>query len=136
MTRFLVTLCVAASLSGAASAPAQMGPGLDLSWNSLDCGGGTSTGGVLTLIGTIAQPDAGAMTSGGLELVGGFFGGTEGPPPCYPDCNQDALLTVADFGCFQTKFVAGDPYADCNQSGTLTVADFGCFQTRFVAGCP
>jgi hypothetical protein len=55
---------------------------------------------------------------------------------CYPDCNASGNLTVADFGCFQTKFVAGDPYADCNASGTLTVADFGCFQTRFVAGCP
>ncbi len=55
---------------------------------------------------------------------------------CYPDCNGDGALTVADFGCFQTRFVAGDPYADCNGAGGLTVADFGCFQTRFVAGCP
>ena len=55
---------------------------------------------------------------------------------CYPDCNGDGALTVADFGCFQTRFVAGDPYADCNGDGSLTVADFGCFQTGFVAGCP
>jgi len=54
---------------------------------------------------------------------------------CYPDCNLDGVLTVADFGCFQTKFVGGDMYADCNASGTLTVADFGCFQTTFVGGC-
>ena len=60
------------------------------------------------------------------------------PPPagCYPDCTGDGALTVADFGCFQTRFVQGDPYADCTQDGQLTVADFGCFQTRFVAGCP
>ncbi len=57
-------------------------------------------------------------------------------PACYPDCNDSGSLTVADFTCFQTKFVAGDPYADCNQSGALTVADFTCFQTKFVAGCP
>jgi hypothetical protein len=55
---------------------------------------------------------------------------------CYPDCNSDGVLTVSDFGCFQTKFVAGDTYADCNESGSLSVADFGCFQTRFVAGDP
>jgi hypothetical protein len=55
---------------------------------------------------------------------------------CYPDCNADGVLTVADFGCFQTAFVAGDPYADCNADGVLAVADFGCFQTGFVAGCP
>ncbi len=55
---------------------------------------------------------------------------------CYPDCNGVGGLTIADFGCFQTRFVAGDPYADCNGVGGLTIADFGCFQTRFVAGCP
>ncbi len=55
---------------------------------------------------------------------------------CYPDCTADGALTVADFGCFQTKFVLGDPYADCNGQGGLTVADFACFQTKFVAGCP
>ncbi len=55
---------------------------------------------------------------------------------CYPDCNGVGGLTIADFGCFQTKFVAGDPYADCNGVGGLTIADFGCFQTSFVAGCP
>ncbi len=55
---------------------------------------------------------------------------------CYPDCNGVGGLTIADFGCFQTKFVAGDPYADCNGVGGLTIADFGCFQTKFVAGCP
>jgi hypothetical protein len=56
--------------------------------------------------------------------------------PCYPDCTEDGALTVADFGCFQTRFAAGNPYADCNADGSLTVADFGCFQTQFVAGCP
>jgi hypothetical protein len=57
---------------------------------------------------------------------------------CYPDCDSDQAcsLTVADFGCFQTKFVSGHMYADCNGDGVLTVADFGCFQTMFVVGCP
>ncbi|MFM9997005.1 MAG: PQQ-dependent sugar dehydrogenase [Phycisphaerales bacterium] len=55
---------------------------------------------------------------------------------CYPDCNNSGSLTVADFGCFQGKYVLGDPYADCNASGTLTVADFGCFQGKYVVGCP
>ncbi len=55
---------------------------------------------------------------------------------CYPDCNTDGALTIADFGCFQSRFAAGDPYADCNASGTLTIADFACFQGAFVKGCP
>ncbi len=58
------------------------------------------------------------------------------PPPCYPNCNGVGGLTIADFACFQTRFVAQDPYADCNGVGGLTIADFACFQTRFVAGCP
>ncbi len=65
----------------------------------------------------------------------GLYGAYDGYV-CYTDCNNDGVLTVSDFGCFQTKFVAGEPYADCNASGGLTVADFGCFQTKFVAGCP
>jgi hypothetical protein len=56
--------------------------------------------------------------------------------PCYPDCNLSASQTIADFGCFQAAFSAGNNYADCNRSGTLTIADFGCFQAAFAAGCP
>jgi hypothetical protein len=55
---------------------------------------------------------------------------------CYPDCDLSGILTIADFACFQTRFVAGDLYADCNGTGTLNIADFGCFQTQFTAGCP
>ncbi len=55
---------------------------------------------------------------------------------CYPDCDNSATLTVADFACFQTQFVSAHHYADCNADNAHTVADFGCFQTRFVSGCP
>ncbi len=57
-------------------------------------------------------------------------------PACYPDCNGSGTLTIADFGCFQAAFAAGNMYADCNQSTTLTIADFGCFQAAFAAACP
>ena len=67
----------------------------------------------------------------GLVVLGGVE-----DSDCYPDCNGDGQLTVADFGCFQTEFVAGNMYADCNADGQLTAADFGCFQTSFVTGCP
>jgi hypothetical protein len=59
-----------------------------------------------------------------------------GPPPCYPDCNGDSSLNLADFGCFQTKFALGDPYADCNGDQVLNLSDFGCFTTKFALGCP
>ncbi len=56
-------------------------------------------------------------------------------PPCYQDCNCDNQLNIADWGCFQTRFVAGEPYADCNGVGGLTIADFACFQTLWFVGC-
>ncbi len=55
---------------------------------------------------------------------------------CYADCNGDAILNLADFGCFQTNFATGNMYADCNGDTILNLADFGCFQTKFAVGCP
>jgi hypothetical protein len=50
--------------------------GYDLSWWTVDSGGGTSIGGGYTLNGTIGQPDAGSLTSGGgYTLAGGFWHG-------------------------------------------------------------
>ncbi len=40
----------------------------------MDGGGGTSTGGVYSVTGTIGQPDAGAMSGGNYTLQGGFWG--------------------------------------------------------------
>jgi hypothetical protein len=56
--------------------------------------------------------------------------------PCLrADMNFDGQVTIADFGAFQTLFVAGDPLADFNGDGQLTIPDFGAFQTAFVQGC-
>ena len=124
------------ALAGAAPALGQSGASFDVSWSTRDGGGGTSSGGGWSLSATVAQVDAGpgaGMSGGGWSLVGGFWPGMA--RPCFADCNKDGTLTVADFGCFQTKFAVGAPYADCNADGTLTVADFGCFQSKFVAGC-
>ena len=41
---------------------------------SADGGGGTSTGGVYAVMGTIGQPDAGTMSGGNFTLHGGFWG--------------------------------------------------------------
>ena len=61
----------------------------------------------------------------------------EGCEPCYPDCNRDGALNLADFGCFQARFWPSlDMYPDCNGDGLKNLADFGCFQTRFAVGCP
>jgi hypothetical protein len=43
-------------------------------WSTLDGGGGTSTGGVYSVSGTIGQPDAGHLSGGNYTLDGGFWG--------------------------------------------------------------
>jgi hypothetical protein len=45
-----------------------------IDWSTLDGGGGTSTGGVYAVSGTIGQPDAGTMSGGPYTLSGGFWG--------------------------------------------------------------
>ena len=45
-----------------------------IDWYTTDGGGGTSTGGVYSVSGTIGQPDAsGAMTGGNYSMTGGFW---------------------------------------------------------------
>ena len=61
---------------------AQSNGGYDLDWWTVDGGGGTIGGGgaagTYTLMGTIAQPDAGTLTGGGYSLAGGFWVGEGG----------------------------------------------------------
>ena len=45
-----------------------------IDWHTIDGGGGTSTGGVYSVSGTIGQPDAGpTMTNGQYAVTGGFW---------------------------------------------------------------
>ena len=46
--------------------------GYDLSWWTVDSGGGSSTGGSFTLQGTIGQPDTGVL-GGAYTLSGGYW---------------------------------------------------------------
>jgi len=45
-----------------------------IDWSTIDGGGGTSTGGVYSVTGTIGQSDASAMSGGNFTLEGGFWG--------------------------------------------------------------
>ena len=58
-----------------ASVAAQSGGGYDLSWSTIDGGGGASAGGGFRLRGTAGQPDAGEMDGGSYRVGGGFWGG-------------------------------------------------------------
>lgn len=78
------------SVSAAVSAGPSSGGAFVLDPNTLDGGGGASTGGAFTLSGTIGQPDASnAMTGGAFQLTGGFWrqaaGGGGGPGAIFQD---------------------------------------------------
>jgi hypothetical protein len=45
-----------------------------IDWSTIDGGGGTSTGGVYSVTGTIGQPDGGVMSGGSYTVQGGFWG--------------------------------------------------------------
>jgi hypothetical protein len=68
MKQRLIILCL---LPVALGVPALAQYSVD--WFKVAGGGGTSTGGVYTVSGTIGQPDAGAMTGGNFTLTGGFW---------------------------------------------------------------
>ena len=71
----LLDLISLQDLSGLSHAHAQMGGGYDLTWSTIDGGGGLSSGGGYDLQGTVGQPDAGLLEGGGYALLGGFWGG-------------------------------------------------------------
>ena len=65
----LVVWCLA--FCPATSAQAQW---YSLDWSTIDGGGGTSTGGIYAVTGTIGQPDAGRISGGNYSVDGGFWG--------------------------------------------------------------
>ncbi|MEX2217262.1 MAG: GC-type dockerin domain-anchored protein, partial [Phycisphaerales bacterium] len=102
----------------------------------------TASGGRSGTFGSVSQP---AGMPAGLALQASYtanavvvsvVGG------CYPNCDGSTtapILNVQDFGCFLSRYAAGDPYANCDgstQPPVLNVQDFGCFLTRYAAGCP
>jgi hypothetical protein len=82
MKRTAVLLSLAAFLLLTTVTTAQ-GPTYDLSWWTVDGGGGTfSTGGGYELGGTVGQPDAGTPVDGGYTLSGGFWVSGLAAIPC------------------------------------------------------
>jgi len=69
-TRPLFALGFGLLLAGGVTARAQS---YAIDWFTIDGGGGTSTGGVYSVSGTIGQPDAGIMSGGNYSLTGGFW---------------------------------------------------------------
>jgi len=67
----LIWLLVVGALAAVIAAHAQF----SIDWHTIDGGGGTSTGGVYSVSGTIGQPDASQqkMSGGNYSVQGGFW---------------------------------------------------------------
>ena len=134
----------AVSLAMAASAQAQFA----ITWWTVDGGGGTSSGGLFTLSGTIGQPDAGVLAGGSFAIHGGFWVGGSGTA-CPADLDDgsgtgasDGAVTIDDLLYLLGKYEAGDVAADLDDGsgtgtldGAVTIDDLLYFLEHYEGGC-
>ena len=107
----------------------------ELSWSTIDGGGGRSTGGDYVLTGTIGQPDAGEMSGGDYTLSGGFWVG--GPIlSCFVNFEHFAEFARSwlDTPCnAPNNWCLG---ADLDFSGAVGLSDIGELAYWWLAECP
>ena len=112
------------------------GQDFTIDWHTVDGGGEMFTsGGSFELSGTIGQPDAGEMTGGDFELVGGYWAISGGDsPPCDPcDMNCDGTIDAGDIEDFIDILFNGatpcDPTCtgDTNGDGLIDAGDIEGF---------
>ena len=99
----------------------------EISWSTINGGGGTSIDGQYSLTGTIGQPDAAYSYGGDYELLGGFW---PGGPLCFVD--------LADFSIFAQDWLdsGSDLPADLDGSGTVDIDDLKLFVDYWLLCCP
>lgn len=156
-TRPLFAACV-----GCSAAATLVWAQPSIPWYTVDGGGGTSTGGVYSLSGTIGQPDAGVLSGGTFTLTGGFWAGAGGGSAA---CNRaditdigdsgagpDGQLTLDDILLYINEYndsIGCPGSAPCNKAditdigdsgsgpdGQLTLDDILAFIDDYNAGCP
>jgi hypothetical protein len=73
MKRAALFISIVLALLIVSIAVAQTGSGYDLTWSTIDGGGGSISGSGYSLAGTMGQADAGTLSGGGYTLNGGFW---------------------------------------------------------------
>ncbi|MHC4641241.1 MAG: hypothetical protein ACYS32_06325 [Planctomycetota bacterium] len=101
----------------------------EISWYTIDGGGGASSGGDFTLTGTIGQPDAAYSRGGNYELLGGFW---PGGPLCFVNFEH-----YARFAEYWQEVGTGSP-ADLFEDGSNKVngLDLQVFVDYWLCYCP
>ena len=141
-----IVVMVVCGLTTLTAVGAWFGGDFDLSWYSIDGGGGSSsTGGDFELSGTIGQPDAGEMSGGDFTLAGGFWPGASGSSGggctrdpewiCDGDTDGDGQVNPVDSGLVQAAFGSTDEADLCQYDvdcdGQINPVDSGIVQSLF-----
>lgn len=105
----------------------------ELSWYTIDGGGGRSSGGPYTLTGTIGQPDAAVVSGGDYELLGGFW---PGGPLCFVNFKHFARFAENWLweDCDELNDWCGG--ADLNQLDGVNELDLKLFVEEWLCYCP
>lgn len=101
----------------------------ELSWYTIDGGGGRSIGGPYTLTGTIGQPDAAYSRGGNYELLGGFW---PGGPLCFVDFKHFARF--AEYWLVTGTGLPADLYED--EYNIVNRLDLKVFVEEWLCYCP
>ena len=108
----------------------------EISWSTIDGGGGRSTGGDYALVGTIGQPDAGDMSGDDFELSGGFW-------PRGSQALLQCFVNFEHFAAFALYWLEpcgpGDNWcegADFDESFEVDIYDVGELAYWWLAECP
>jgi hypothetical protein len=110
-----------------ASASAQAAGPYEITWSTIDGGGGRCNGGSYVLTGTIGQADAAYSAGGRYELLGGFW---PGGPIC--------IVEFGDFAKFAGQWLetGSDLAADLDDSTVVDFVDLHLFAEQWLRTCP
>ncbi len=99
----------------------------ELSWSTIDGGGGVSAGGTYIIRGTIGQPDAAYSEGGSYELLGGFW-------PAEPLCT----VNFKDYAAFANfwRLTGSGMDADLYQDNTINERDLKVIADYWLCYCP
>lgn len=125
-------------LTTCAALGAWLGGDFDLSWYTIDGGGGSSsTGGDFELSGTAGQSDASNVLAGGdFELTGGFWFRIP-----LGDCEDDGDVDLNDFEAFEGCLTGPDTPVvddacrcfDVDRNNAVDLADLAVVQANFTS---
>ena len=101
----------------------------EIRWHTIDGGGGVSSGGPYTVMVTIGQPEAGVMTGGSYELLGGFW---PGEPLC--TVNFYHYARFAEWWLETGAGLPADLYVD--QYNIVDGFDLGVLVDYWLCYCP